>query len=608
MLNVSVTVARIIAICTVVMTSSVALAGKPTAPASLAASVADSSQINLSWQDKSKNETGFKIERAPNVNNAPGSWTNIATVGANVTGYYNTGLTLGTKYWYRVTAYNSSGNSAYTSQVSATTSTLSSVSISGFPNRVAGLGGNFNVKLLDSSSRVVTNYTGQVHFSSTDSGAVLPADGVVNAGNANYNAIFRTVKSGGHQLTVNLVSTPTVKATQSGIMISPAPVSRLEVSGYPSSIMAGSSGSVVVKAFDQFNNLVPNYGNIVIVSATDSEALIDEPSPYNFNVVFRVPGTHSILARDYNNASINGAQAGIQVLPTPAPTPAPTPQPTPPPVCSCPSLQAFQCHQTVFGTCGQVCGYGMGPGGSCNVMGSACGAPVFDECGHQCGTGMGFGPFPDPVNLCPNQPVVDACGHQNGWGTKPSVCPSSSSVCLGLPVTNDCGIQCGVGTANCGPNYNPPPPPPPPTPAPVCPPTGQFCPNQPVYDNYGQMCGMGTMQTSCPDPSSTCQGQTLYDSCNQPCGSGSLNCNPQPPPAVCPNPADYCEGEPIYDSNGQQCSSGTRNCNPQPVCPDPSQYCSDQSIYDSNGNYCGQGAMYCGGGGWDMDCGGMPCI
>jgi hypothetical protein len=76
-----------------------------------------SSQINLSWTDNSNNETGFKVERSTDGT----TFTQIATVGANVTMYVNTGLSPLTRYYYRVRAYNTGGNSAYSNIASAKT-------------------------------------------------------------------------------------------------------------------------------------------------------------------------------------------------------------------------------------------------------------------------------------------------------------------------------------------------------------------------------------------------------------------------------------------------------------------------------------------------------
>src|SRR4030042_2516727 len=90
----------------------------PTAPSSLSASAASSSQINLSWADNSSNETGFKIDRATS---STGPWSQIATVGANATSYQNTGLTASTTYYYHVHAYNTPGDSAASNTDSATT-------------------------------------------------------------------------------------------------------------------------------------------------------------------------------------------------------------------------------------------------------------------------------------------------------------------------------------------------------------------------------------------------------------------------------------------------------------------------------------------------------
>jgi transcriptional regulator CtsR len=89
----------------------------PNAPSDLIANTISSSQINLTWQDNSSDETGFKIERKTGT----GSYSQIATVGANVTSYSNTGLTASTTYYYRVRAYSVAGNSGYSNEASAAT-------------------------------------------------------------------------------------------------------------------------------------------------------------------------------------------------------------------------------------------------------------------------------------------------------------------------------------------------------------------------------------------------------------------------------------------------------------------------------------------------------
>ena len=90
----------------------------PSAAANLAATAVSAAQINLSWQDTSGNESGFRIERRTGA----GTWTQVASVGANVTSYNNTGLAPGTTYGFRVIAFHTSGSGAPSNEASATTS------------------------------------------------------------------------------------------------------------------------------------------------------------------------------------------------------------------------------------------------------------------------------------------------------------------------------------------------------------------------------------------------------------------------------------------------------------------------------------------------------
>jgi len=86
------------------------------APSNLSAVASVAKRIDLSWVDSSTGELGFKIERSSNGK----SYSQIATVGAGVTAYANTGLRSGRKYFYRVRAYTTSANSAYSNVANAT--------------------------------------------------------------------------------------------------------------------------------------------------------------------------------------------------------------------------------------------------------------------------------------------------------------------------------------------------------------------------------------------------------------------------------------------------------------------------------------------------------
>ena len=95
----------------------------PNAPTALVATSPVGSEVQLSWTDNSNNEAAFDIERSTDDMN----WTQVGTVGVNVSSYDDTTVSALTTYYYRVRANNALGYSDYTNVASVTTTGVQSV-------------------------------------------------------------------------------------------------------------------------------------------------------------------------------------------------------------------------------------------------------------------------------------------------------------------------------------------------------------------------------------------------------------------------------------------------------------------------------------------------
>lgn len=79
----------------------------PATPLTISASPISAAAIDLAWSDTATNETGYRIERSLSPDSG---FTALATLAANSTSYHDTGLTMGTAYYYRVVAFNAGGD------------------------------------------------------------------------------------------------------------------------------------------------------------------------------------------------------------------------------------------------------------------------------------------------------------------------------------------------------------------------------------------------------------------------------------------------------------------------------------------------------------------
>lgn len=89
----------------------------PASPTDLSATARSASQIDLSWTDAT-GESGYRVERSAD---GLSGWVSAGATGANATGFSNTGLAADTTYYYRVVAFNESGDSPPSNVASART-------------------------------------------------------------------------------------------------------------------------------------------------------------------------------------------------------------------------------------------------------------------------------------------------------------------------------------------------------------------------------------------------------------------------------------------------------------------------------------------------------
>jgi titin len=87
----------------------------PAAPTNLTAASSATGHISLSWVDNATDATGFKIEVSTDGIN----FTQLTVVSGNVYNYVDSGLTSGQKYYFRIRATNTSGDSLYSNVASA---------------------------------------------------------------------------------------------------------------------------------------------------------------------------------------------------------------------------------------------------------------------------------------------------------------------------------------------------------------------------------------------------------------------------------------------------------------------------------------------------------
>jgi fibronectin type III domain protein len=185
----------------------------PAAPTDLTATPQSTTEIQLIWQDKATDETGYKVERRE----LTGVFEEILSLPANTTSVMVGGLEPATGYAFRVRAVNAGGPSAYSNEAAASTNAPVGPCVAD-EHTLCLNGGRFRVQVVWETGGGSSGPASVVPVSSDDSGLlwffaadnwemlIKVLDGC--AVNGNYWVFFAA--------TTNVQLTITVTDTQTG--------------------------------------------------------------------------------------------------------------------------------------------------------------------------------------------------------------------------------------------------------------------------------------------------------------------------------------------------------------------------------------------------------
>jgi len=178
---------------------------------------------------------------------------------------------------------------------------------------IAGAPFTITVGVIDAYSNAISSYVGNIHFTSSDPQAVLPADSAIHGSNT-----FQVKLNTAGSFTV-LTNDPSGQILQGGasITVSAASAARLIVTA-PTTVAAGTTFHVTVTAQDAFGNPTPAYTPLIHFAGSDPAASLPAdyvlaPNAQTYSAILNTPGTQTITVTDKSGGAASGTSAPISV-------------------------------------------------------------------------------------------------------------------------------------------------------------------------------------------------------------------------------------------------------------------------------------------------------
>lgn len=194
--------------------------------------------------------------------------------------------------------------------------------MSAAPGGVAGSTQNLTLTAFDAFGNVAVDYAGSVAFSSSDPQATLPFYTFNPADNGSHTFALVLRTAGAQSLTARDYFNPSIIATQSGIVVTPAPAVSVRVPALQGSV-AGVAQQVTITARDAYGNVASDYRGTLAFSSSDTLAALPaaytftaaDAGAHTFSVTFKSAGGQTFTVQDTATAAVTSFQRDIQITP-----------------------------------------------------------------------------------------------------------------------------------------------------------------------------------------------------------------------------------------------------------------------------------------------------
>jgi len=145
--------------------------------------------LSLTWINTATNANGYRVERSPDGL----SFGQIVQLGSSAASYVDSGLNAGTAYYYRVSAYNGAGSSAFSNVATGQTQAFSTAP--GMPstpspsNGASGIGSSTTLKWTSSNAQQYDVYISGALFASGLTSPSITVSSLASGSTYSWNVV-----------------------------------------------------------------------------------------------------------------------------------------------------------------------------------------------------------------------------------------------------------------------------------------------------------------------------------------------------------------------------------------------------------------------------------